>query len=401
MVAGTAVSAVRCPICNAPVGTPLFVRERVPASLNRPCPTVESALRQPAGRFEFAFCGDCEFGFNPAFDPSLALYDDEYENDQGCSALFQQHLEVVLERAIALRGSRGGAVVEVGCGQGDFLRRLAQRLDDTTCLLGVDPCCRQVEEPTARVRYRRANLNSLAGCDLPADASLVYSRHVIEHVPNPVEFLREWVFRGLVKRGTPIFLETPSLEWILKTGSFTDFVYEHCCYFSEWSLRRAMHRAGFLVRSVEVVFEGQYFLATAEVANHLNVEPQARLGMAHKVARFAAAEARMRQHWLDRLCVAASRGPLALWGAGAKGVSFATLLDTERRLLNCLIDVNPAKQERFVPLTGHPIRSWESALRCGVTVAVVMNPNYAAEIRADVGDRMDLILLADWNEIHD
>lgn len=386
------MNPVCCPICQAPVGTAWFVRERVPASLNRPCLTADSALNQPSGRFEFAFCGDCEFGFNSAFDPSLIFYDDSYENEQSHSAAFRDHMSRVAECAAATRGSRSGGVVEVGCGQGEFLRRLAARLDSGARLLGLDPCCRQDQEATGRIRYRRATLDSLADRDLPPDASLVCSRHVIEHVPNPVAFLHEWVARGLVKPGTPILLETPSLEWILKTGAFTDFVYEHCCYFSQTSLQRLLSRAGFLLRSVETVFGGQYFLACAERADHLQAESTPRSELARELARFVACEAKTRQYWTERLSAAAAQGSLAVWGAGAKGVSLVTLLDPDRRLVHCLIDLNPAKQEKFVPLTAHPIRSLENALRDGVATALVTNPNYEDEIRAAVGHRVEVIV---------
>jgi hypothetical protein len=75
-------------------------------------------------------------------------------------------------------------------------------------------------------------------------------------------------------------------------------------------------------------------------------------------------------------------------------VTFATLLDPERTWLECLIDVNPAKQGRFIPLSGHPVLSVEAARRAGVATAFVVNPYYFDEIRlmvAEAGASMELV----------
>jgi hypothetical protein len=70
---------------------------------------------------------------------------------------------------------------------------------------------------------------------------------------------------------------------------------------------------------------------------------------------------------------------VALWGAGAKGVTFANLIDSERQDLDCIVDLNPEKQGHYVPGTGHPIVSYRDLCERGVTAAILMNPNYRQE----------------------
>jgi hypothetical protein len=383
---------MNCPLCSSRVGPPCLVRESVPACLNRPCLTLEAARSAPAGRFEFSFCEQCEFGFDRSFDSSLAVYDNEYENEQSHSPAFQEHLDYVIQRAIAARGAGRGDIVEIGCGQGAFLRRFAARIGNEASFLGIDPCYRSGHEPGEGIRYARAILSDMADPELPRNVSLAYSRHVIEHVPNPTEFLRQWIQRGLVRAGTPILIETPSLEWILTTGAFTDLVYEHCNYFSETALRRTLTLAGFQVRSLESAFGGQYFLVHAQGVDSEAEARPAPMGLARLVSEFGAMEKNMRCIWENRLHTAASKGPVAVWGAGAKGVSFVTMLDEDRRLVHCIIDLNPAKHGRFVPVSGHPILSFEDALRGGVATVIVMNPNYASEIRQLIGGRMNVLV---------
>jgi hypothetical protein len=79
---------------------------------------------------------------------------------------------------------------------------------------------------------------------------------------------------------------------------------------------------------------------------------------------------------------------VALWGAGAKGVTLANLLDPARERIACVVDLNPSKQGCFVPGTGHPIVGPQKLPDYGVSSAILMNPNYRSENLAllrDVG----------------
>src|SRR5205085_12185192 len=90
---------------------------------------------------------------------------------------------------------------------------------------------------------------------------------VIEHVPSPVELVRD-IRRALVNSPrAKVFLETPCVEWILRNRVIWDFFYEHCSYFTAASLATAVEMAGFKVESVEHIFNGQYLWLEASVAD--------------------------------------------------------------------------------------------------------------------------------------
>ena len=83
----------------------------------------------------------------------------------------------------------------------------------------------------------------------------------------------------------------------------------------------------------------------------------------------------------------APRTQAACKGAGAKGVTFCNLADPEARRIACVVDINPAKQGKFVAGTGHPIVSPEQAVARGVTAALVLNPNYLTEVTEQLARR--------------
>jgi C-methyltransferase C-terminal domain len=67
---------------------------------------------------------------------------------------------------------------------------------------------------------------------------------------------------------------------------------------------------------------------------------------------------------------------VAILGAAGKGVTLANLIDPDCQLISCLVDLNPHKQQKFLPGTGHPIVSYEAMKTYRITSAVLLNPNY-------------------------
>jgi hypothetical protein len=102
--------------------------------------------------------------------------------------------------------------------------------------------------------------------------------------------------------------------------------------------------------------------------------------------------------WISRLTGLRRRGKVALWGAGAKGATFASLLDPAGSLVECLVDINPNKQGRFIPGTGHPIVAPQELVTRSVRCVIMMNPNYGVENRKLLDDAGIDVELIDWNE---
>jgi hypothetical protein len=174
--------------------------------------------------------------------------------------------------------------------------------------------------------------------------------------------------------------------------------------FNENSITTAFRRAAFHVASVRHVFQGQYLWVEAQpAADAPTTAPRLIAEGPTMVAALAygqTLQARVRV-WTDHLAALRERGGLALWGAGAKGVTFANLCDSRARLLDCVIDVNPNKQGRFLAGTGHPIMGPHELPRHGLAAVLVLNPNYLAEVRANLeahGHSYPVVNLMDWNE---
>lgn len=390
------MSIHQCPVCNSHRLVSFLRRSQVPIHQNLVVANPESARSVARGELDMVACEECGFVFNRAFDLSRLAYGADYDNTQSCSVHFDAYLDGLVKDLVERQGVRNATIVEVGCGKGQFLRKLVSYPGACNQGFGFDPSYVGPDtELDGRLMFRRCFYDEACSDVM---ANVVVCRHVIEHVPEPLALLRTVRAALAHSPGARVFFETPCVEWILHKRVVWDFFYEHCSLFSISSLSTLFERSGFSVERVEVIFGGQYLWLEArvsEVGQHiLRSCPETAL-----LARdYGAAEKSLQQQWLARLSELKSRGNVALWGAGAKGATFANLIDPDCVLIDCVADLNPNKQGCYIPGTGHPIVAPSDLPRRGVMNAVLMNPNYRDEnlrLLADAGIELNLI---DWSE---
>src|SRR5690606_26104910 len=146
----------------------------------------------------------------------------------------------------------------------------------------------------------------------------------------------------------------------------------------------AFQQAGFYVDAVRKIFGGQYLWIEAHPTN--KVEPLERLKdtrTLEMVDNFRSSYEKIEERWREQLLELSQKGKLILWGAGAKGVTFANLFDSQRKLIQNIVDVNPNKQGKYLSGTGHQIISpskIKDIYHNEPLVVLVLNPNYKDEI---------------------
>jgi SAM-dependent methyltransferase len=368
---GSAELKCACPLCGGASLESLLERHEVPVLLNRFYESAAAAQHAPCGRLSIVECANCGFVFNRAFRQELVIYDSTYENNQWNSATFAAHMSAMAERVLVCAKDRPEiGVIEIGCGQGRFLELLVEHGGRRIAnAIGYDPAWRGGLLPDRiHIESRMFNAEDMRRKPTPVDA--VISRHVIEHIPDPVGYLSE------IRAALPpawngrLFLETPSIAWILDNGVMQDFFYEHCNYFSTETLRFALARAGFQSKSIETVARGQYLWAEASTGPLWAVLPTADKTLAH-AKTMQSREMEFIASWQARLARLKTKGNIAIWGAGAKGVTFVDTVDRDMKWITCLIDINPAKQGQYTPITSCPVCSFPEAIQRGITNIIV------------------------------
>jgi len=383
-----------CPSCGS-VGMSIFYElEGVPAHSVLLLPTREAALGYPRGDIALGFCSTCGFISNVAFDPVLHEYSSAYEATQAFSPTFNAFADRLARRLIERYDLHDKTIIEIGCGQGEFLTLLCELGDNRG--IGFDPAydSERSPGPTQQSVTFIKDFYSETYADHCAD--FYCCKMTLEHIQHTADFVST-VRRSLGdQQDAIVFFQVPDVTRILQEVAFWDIYYEHCSYFSLGSLARLFWKCGFEVMSLAKEYDGQYLMIEAKPGNGKGqgdsrsrpMEQEDDLeALVRDVNHFSRNYAHKLDSWqrdLRRLKQAGQRA--VIWGAGSKGVAFLTTLGI-RDEIDFAVDINPHKHGTYMAGTGQEIVAPEFLREYRPDVVIVMNPVYCDEIQQAL-DRM-------------
>ncbi|MEI7864695.1 MAG: class I SAM-dependent methyltransferase [Chthoniobacterales bacterium] len=291
---------------------------------------------------------------NQAFRPDLLIYDSAYQNEQGVSELFKAHMRGVMDIVDRSIGRRN--LVEVGCGKGTFLEMLQESGFEVA---GFDPTYEGTNPSVEKHLFSK-------GIGIKAEGLIL--RHVLEHIPEPVAFLQN--LSEANQGAGRIYIEVPCLDWICERRTWFDIFYEHVNYFRLSDFHRIFGR----VVEIGRVFGGQYLYVVAELDSVRQPEMHDSTEHFHFPSEFTAG-----------ICAAkyTTDRPAIVWGGASKGVIFSLLRSRAGFPVQAVVDINPAKQGKFLAGTGLKVEPPEEVvprLKRGDPI-FVMNSNYLKEIK--------------------
>src|SRR5574342_844330 len=115
-----------CPACGESACDVFYELDGAPAHSVLLLETRAAALSYPQGRLALGFCRACGFIWNTAFDPALHEYSARYEAAQAYSATCNAFHGRLAERLVKRYDLHGKDLIEIGCGQGEFLTLLCE-----------------------------------------------------------------------------------------------------------------------------------------------------------------------------------------------------------------------------------------------------------------------------------
>ncbi len=352
-----------CPLCSKHKLLPVYEVKDIPVFQNKVYDTVEQAKNTQLADVSLVVCENCGFIFNNSFNPQTMNYDVQYQNEQSHSIYFQNYLNNILKLFIS-KGFQNKKIVEIGCGKGYFLEKLEAFGFD---IIGFDPAYEGIN-PRIIKDYFSNKYNQL-------NTDLIILRHTLEHIQNPLEFLH-YIARSVDYKGK-IFIEVPSFEWIIQKTAFWDIFYEHCNYFTFESLGSL-----FEVSDQGSLFCDQYMYLLADLSSL-----KEKIEIRSKIIEFELLNT-FNQSLEYYRRFAQAHNNIYVWGAGAKRVTFANLVDPHQTYISHIIDINPKKQGKYIGKTAHNIASPEILNEVNKGEIFIMNENYYEEIRCSVNNTM-------------
>jgi len=299
---------------------------------------------------------------NVAFDPGLIRFDERYQNEQGHSEAFRTHLLRVRDIVIQRLGKKN--LVEIGCGKGFFLKSLRDAAVD---VVGFDPAY-EGDSPFVRREYFEPGvIRNVEGFIL---------RHVLEYFPDPFAFLEQ--LSRLNERRGKLLIEVADFEWVLRSRSWHSLFYEYPIYFRSSDFNVFFGDDCFIERG----FGNQYIVVVGDLGATFNKRNDAQVW----------SDSEILEPVLD-LPVSLKDKRIVVWGASSRGVMFSLLAQRQGCNIIGAIDINPAKQNRYMPGSGIFISDVVEGMRLlreDVSV-VVTNRNYLSEVMQLVGKRCDVV----------
>lgn len=373
----------RCPVCQSRRTERILEIQDLPVLCNIQFDTREEASSQPTGALQLEYCADCTHIFNSAFDISLLSYSETYENSLHYSGTFNRFAEDLARQLVDDYDLHEKRILDIGCGKGDFLALI--------CELGVNQGFgfdKSYEEGRAKVPAKGSvkyfpEYFSKKHADLAPD--LATCRHVLEHVPNPRQFLAETMDALRNSPGCRVYFEVPNALYTFRDMGIWDLIYEHCHYYTAGSLSTALNSAGVAIDEINECYGGQFLGLEGQVDGAAVAGRGLDTFLPSEVTKiireFRHEFTKKITKWRNEMEILEDQA--VVWGGGSKGVTFLNLTAAGEKIAG-VVDINPYKQHKYIPVSGHEILAPEDLTRIRPKLILVMNPLYEKEIQESV-----------------
>jgi hypothetical protein len=375
-------AAISCPVCESDQLTIFFVMLEMPIFSNICRKSQLEALNCLKGDIKLAYCSRCGHINNIAFDPKLVNYEQQvYEKSLDYSPRFQDYSRSLASGIIERYNLFGKNIIEVGCGNGNFLSSLCML--GNNCGVGFDPSNIErrgaVSEKSLHISFIQDYYTKKYS---NYQVDLIVCRQTLEHIPFPRSFLGE--LRSIIgdRLKTDVFFEVPNALSTLRNNSCWDVIYEHCSYFTPNSLAVIFSLSKFNICEIAESFEGQFLCVYAK-PNSMHkaftyYQPNSGIVASYVSSLTTNWQSKTNDLRLKLDEIKKNKQRCVVWGAGSKAVTFLNVFKDAP--IEYVVDINPHLQCSYVAGTGQEIVSPEFLSTYRPDFVIVLNSIYSNEI---------------------
>jgi hypothetical protein len=352
-----------CPACGDQVAVPFMDEELQPlATLAWPNSREEAETMK---RLPLAFvrCTGCGHVYNTRFRYEEVPYSLQPNLMFNRGIGWSKHIEFVCNLLLEYLPA-APKIVEIGCGDGQLLAALSQ-LRPAGTYIGFDPSVTNSHSGNIELRGELFEPELHLGELKP---QMLISRHVLEHMVNPLGFLQAISLSARLHRhSTLLYTEVPCIDRVFENVRVEDFYYEHNSHFTTESFHRMLLRANaelqMLVHNYNrEVISGIVCFGASKTAQDLTAAASQFREQARMAKQRMAAQ-------LSGLHRAGKR--VAIWGGTGKGAAFMNYFGVDANRFPLVVDSDPAKVGTFVPGTGQRILSQHVLVQHAVEVVII------------------------------
>jgi hypothetical protein len=319
----------------------------IPSNCSRYFEKKQDAENQPIAIINLDLDTSEMYVINTMYDESLIIQDLQYctTNRFQLNNSVKNFEKVVMKQYL-------NKVVDIGCGQGEFVEHLRST---NIPAIGFDPVLRNENSYLAKraLKPLEENLGS---------NNIFTMRCVLPHLKNPFAFLEDIFFSD---SQAIVYIEYQNLEWIIREQMWQQISHDHVNYFSIESFD-----CHFNVISRGVFGNGEWSFVLIDGKNTSNKTTLP--SNLEKLIELEDSIPRILEEKIQRV-----RAPLGIYGAAGKGTLFAY----ELKKLG-IVDVVAYDEEslfwnKFLEASGVQVQNpIEIAKLDSLTDLIVMNPNH-------------------------
>ena len=354
----------RCIACGAPLWeTPLLTLDNMPASAQH-MPDAQGVKEDRGLTLDLCQCMGCGL---VQFDCEPVDYYRDVIRAGGFSKTMVELRRYQYKHLIDSYHLEGKKFIEVGCGQGEFLKVLSEFPVEV----------HGIEHDHHLVELARAQgLDVTEGFTETEDTrfagglyDVFLSFNFLEPQPDPSTMLQA-IYRNLEDDAMGL-ITVPSFEYIMDHNSYYELIRDHLAYYTFETLTPLLERNGFQVEECEVINRDTLSVI---VRKRPQMDTENLLECYVNLKR----EMETYMKYLD-----AWDKKVAIWGASHQGFTLAatTKLGEKARYI---IDSAPFKQGKFAPASHLPIVGPDHFHEHPVDAIIITAPGYTDEIAASI-----------------
>ncbi len=369
-----------CPACGYFVAVTFYPGGRQPLTTLAWPKSQAEAQGMKRLPLSFVRCVECGHVYNTEFDYQEVPYSEKPNLMFNQGTIWHEHLKQIRNR-IKERWPENPVVVEIGCGDGHLLRALKAEIPSGR-FIGFDPHS-AIETQGGAIEAQAQLFDPMIHL-AEYQPHLIISRHVLEHLMNPLGFVQSLAFaanwHGLE---TQLCIEVPCIDRVFGTFRATDFFYEHNSHFTTHSLTRLLSRSCSKVTLVERGYNDEVLYGFAAIGS----KPE-QLEYAHEALRFMEQTKVHRTTITEQLNQLYQSGKrIALWGGTGKAAAFINRYGLEASRFPIVVDSDIEKVGTFVPGGGQEIRFPTYLVDHPVEVIVITTQWRAKDIALEIQRR--------------
>lgn len=354
----------RCIACGAPLWeTPLLTLDDMPACAQH-MPDAEGLSRDRGLTLDLCQCMGCGL---VQFDCEPVDYYRDVIRAGGFSKTMVELRRYQYKNLIENYHLEGKKFIEVGCGQGEFLKVLSEFPVEVH---GIEHDPHLVELARAQGLDVTEGFTETEDTVFPDGLYDVFlSFNFLEHQPDPGTMLQA-IYRNLEDDAVGL-ITVPSFEYIMDHSSYYELIRDHIAYYTFETLTPLLERNGFQVEECEVINRDTLSVVVKK-------RPQMETDNLLECYVNLRAEMESYMKYLD-----AWDKKAAIWGASHQGFTLAatTKLGLKAKYI---IDSAPFKHGKFAPSSHLPIVAPEHFHEHPVDAIIITAPGYTDEIAASI-----------------